>query len=65
MVPLRDEKSHITFVHAHTPHTHTELEHIVKGSHEHVVEVMTRSSGGFRIWEGEGARYGRVHSHCN
>ena len=41
MVPLRDEKSHITFVHAHTHHTtHTELEHIVKGSHEHVVEVM-------------------------
>ena len=25
----------------HTHHTtHTELEHIVKGSHEHVVEVM-------------------------
>ena len=41
MVPLRDEKSHITFAHAHTHHTtHTELEHIVKGSHEHVVEVM-------------------------
>ena len=41
MVPLRDEKCYITFVHAHTPtHTHTELEDIVKGSHEHVLEVM-------------------------
>ena len=27
-------------MHTHTTHTHTDLEHIVKGSHEHVVEVM-------------------------
>ena len=27
-------------MHTHHTHTHTELEHIVKGSHEHVVEVM-------------------------
>ena len=26
--------------HTHHTHTHTELVHIVKGSHEHVVEVM-------------------------
>ena len=56
MVPLRDEKSRITFVHAHTHHTtHTELEHIVKGSREHVVEgneTKACISGGFRILGG-------------
>ena len=41
MLPLRDKKCYITFVRAHThTHTCTDLEDIVKGSHEHVVEVM-------------------------
>ena len=42
---LRDKKCYNTFVRAHIhthTHTHTctDLEDIVKGSHEHVVEVM-------------------------
>ena len=45
MLPLRDKKCYITFVRAHThthTHTHTctDLEDIVKGSHEHVMKVM-------------------------
>ena len=34
------KESHHLCTHTHTTHTHTELEHIVKGSHEHVVEVL-------------------------
>ena len=66
MLPLRDKKCYITFVHAHThTHTHTctDLEDIVKGSHEHVVEVMRHKhvavvDSGFgrvrhKVWEGQ------------
>ena len=73
MLPLRDKKCYITFVRAHThthTHTHTctDLEDIVKGSHEHVVEVMRHmhvAVADLGIWEGEGTRYGRVSAHCS
>ena len=47
----------------HTHHTtHTELEHIVKGSHEHVVKVMRQKHvavADLGFGGGEGTRYGR------